>query len=500
MTMDHVDGVDALAWVIRLALGGDTAGKTPRDWNAVLRIARLERCVGLAWLRSGAFIRKAAPPALAGVWRRETAALDDAARRQFGALVRVVQRLEGASFRPAVLKGAPLSQRLYGDPFVRHSADLDLLVSPAERERAEAVLVADGWTFHSYTPEERTFRGEAEGMTVVLELHDSLTDDPLVSHFRFAAPPEERVDVEGIALPTLGARVLPSYLAIHLAKHTSAPLLWLIDFATLWNTLAHEERAAALAFARTARTHRVLRWALTRVAHLERASGADLASLARCGGGSALFREPHALRVNLMTAPTLTAAAALLYRWTSRRVGEMGTPRGRRGRFQRLERLAAIMRRVPAVDTHSLALPERTLRLELPASASLLRDVVSGGASALVVARGASMSPSIRSGARVRVAPFGAEGPRPGDVAVVETVPGEIVMHRIVALDDATVRLRGDNMAVADHPIDRSRLIGMATHVETANGARRIPRKVPGPVRRRLWSAQRRAQRLLGVS
>ena len=35
-----------------------------------------------------------------------------------------------------VLKGPPLAQRLYGDPFVREAADIDLLIAP------ESVLAA----------------------------------------------------------------------------------------------------------------------------------------------------------------------------------------------------------------------------------------------------------------------------------------------------------------------------------------------------------------------
>ena len=35
-----------------------------------------------------------------------------------------------------VLKGLPLAQRLYGDPFVREAADIDLLIAP------ESVLAA----------------------------------------------------------------------------------------------------------------------------------------------------------------------------------------------------------------------------------------------------------------------------------------------------------------------------------------------------------------------
>ena len=494
------DDVDALAWTLRFALGQESteAEGGPRDWAAVLRLARLERCVGLAWLRSGRRLRADAPPVVAAEWRREVARLDDAARRQFDGLVRVVRALEAGGLHPVVLKGAPLSQLLYGDPFVRHSADLDLLLPPTEIDRAEQLLLADGWVRQGWAADERTLRSRVSGLDVILELHQSLTDDPLIAHIALPTVERARMVVEGVDLPVLPLDVLPAYLAAHLAKHTSAPALWLIDLATLWRTLEPQERSAALDYARNTSAHRMLRWALERVSHLDRAGTGDRAALRRCGGASALFREPHALRVTVATAPSLSSAVALWARWTAGRVQTLGTvPHNRLGRLRLVEAMAGRLRGVAAPAPASAMLPRHSMQLDRASSAALLRDAIASGACTWVVARGASMSPSIPSGARVRVAPFNEHGPRAGDVAVVETDAGDIVMHRILDIDDATVWLRGDNMPVSDRPVARARLIGMATHLETVDGARVLARRVPSAVRRRFWRVQRRAERLL---
>ena len=44
-----------------------------------------------------------------------------------------------------MLKGPPLSQRLYGHPLARMARDIDLLVAPRTFQAAERVLLENGW-------------------------------------------------------------------------------------------------------------------------------------------------------------------------------------------------------------------------------------------------------------------------------------------------------------------------------------------------------------------
>ena len=57
----------------------------------------------------------------------------------------LVRRLEEAGIGAVPLKGAFLAETLYGDPGLRFSGDLDLLVDPAQLDAAAAVLMAGGY-------------------------------------------------------------------------------------------------------------------------------------------------------------------------------------------------------------------------------------------------------------------------------------------------------------------------------------------------------------------
>lgn len=45
----------------------------------------------------------------------------------------------------AIIKGAPLSQRIYGSPFLRHSGDIDFLVRRADIDFAKKILLENGF-------------------------------------------------------------------------------------------------------------------------------------------------------------------------------------------------------------------------------------------------------------------------------------------------------------------------------------------------------------------
>lgn len=494
--------LDALRWTIALACGAVPRDAVASDWDAVRHAARLERCLGIAWLRSGSFIRRAAPASVVARWRAELAALDDASRRQLGVLANVVGGLEGAGLAPVVLKGAPLSQRLYGDPFARHSADLDLFVPAHQRTDAHAWLLANGWRHDGGTaPGEAIYRADGHPVRTVLELHSTLDDDELLSTLRLGAPSATPVDVEGMRLPAHHGSSLAVYLAAHLAKHTSAPILWLVDFATLWDGMPDEQRVAAWNDARDRGGARYLRWALDRAGALRLAAGGDRRALRRCGGISGLVRERHGVMRNALLAERPIDGGRLVVAWVARRLLNLGrSPREQLGRLAWLERLAARARRLPLAPVHSSAsadvaspdVPARVLTIDAASSLALVRECVAGGASAWLVARGTSMWPAIHSGARVRIAPLGARAPRPGEIALVDAGGGEPLMHRVIGLRGRMLILRGDNMARADRPLPIASVIGIATHVDHGAGARAL---VAGRWRPRLEHFWHRARR-----
>jgi hypothetical protein len=136
---------DAVSLAIRLALGKPRFEDGSANWPLVFDAASRELLAPLAWARSGQFIRRFAGPIVTDRWRRAAMATHVRGQQQLDLLRAVAEALEDAGVDAVVLKGMPLGDRLYGDPFVRCSADIDLYVPPVQRARASVALEALGW-------------------------------------------------------------------------------------------------------------------------------------------------------------------------------------------------------------------------------------------------------------------------------------------------------------------------------------------------------------------
>ncbi len=79
------------------------------------------------------------------------------------------------------------------------------------------------------------------------------------------------------------------------------------------------------------------------------------------------------------------------------------------------------------------------------------------------------MRPLIPPGTSVRV--HGGLEPRIGDIFVAAAAVG-LVVHRVVARTESTVRLRGDDTPATDAPVSRKDLLGRVTAIEGAGGRR----------------------------
>ena len=119
-------------------------GQEPRDeglaWDDVLAVAEREGCAALCWARSGVLVRERAPAAVRDGFRARAIAIASRAERQLATLAEVLATLEGADAAPVALKGTPLAQFAHGDPLVRQSADIDVLVPRAARARRRSVF------------------------------------------------------------------------------------------------------------------------------------------------------------------------------------------------------------------------------------------------------------------------------------------------------------------------------------------------------------------------
>jgi hypothetical protein len=170
---------------------------------------------------------------------------------------RLCDLLQQAGVPPRVLKGVPLSQRVYADPSLRDVGDIDLLIAAGMEETADNVLLAEGfrrsdpaapltprrrrsWRKHGKTYTYRSDRNDFE-----IDLHWRLFRNP---HMPGNALAESGVD-EQVALGEISLAVLPLdrtflYLCVHGALDGWFRFKSLVDIAAMWQRFADEQRTA----------------------------------------------------------------------------------------------------------------------------------------------------------------------------------------------------------------------------------------------------------------
>ena len=317
------DARAAVALALRLALGTSLPDDRDADWALGFDAASRELLVPLAWTRSGQRIRDHAPAAIASAWRRGSLAAHLRGQQQLDFLRTATAALIDAGVDAVVLKGMPLGEQLYGDAFVRCSADIDLYVPAAQRARAGAALRFLGWrSIEGEAPWHETWSLWRDEVEWHLELHSSLVSDHL-AHLRVAPPAATAAWVGGHLLCAHTGPFVAPYLAAHLATHRMAPLLWLVDFATLWHASPADARVQSERAAREAGLDRYLRWACERAELLEPAARGDADALGALGIGSARRRDVHSIwrhvRLAASTGDRLQVALAFLAPRVARR-------------------------------------------------------------------------------------------------------------------------------------------------------------------------------------
>ncbi len=165
--------------------------------------------------------------------------------RHRAALAEAAGALEVRRIRAVSLKGVVLGERLYGDPALRRTSDIDVLVAEDDCERAVAALSDAGWSWKE-DPTERYYRRHHQN------LHLFRRDHPVIElHFRafvgfgIAVPSEDLVE-RAVAHRTGWIRtwvLCPEdevlYLGLHAAGHLLERLGWLYDVKLL--ALRHPE-------------------------------------------------------------------------------------------------------------------------------------------------------------------------------------------------------------------------------------------------------------------
>jgi hypothetical protein len=483
-----------LRTVLLLVLG-ERSVPDDSDWAALYELAAEERVAALAWHRNGTLIRSQAPQAVVERWRSLAMRTALQVETLLDVVAGTVTDLRNAGVHAIVLKGAPLAQRLYGDPGVRPLADCDLYVPPPERELAAEVLARAGWTSRTGEPPcEETFERWAGGQRNVIEVHSSLIDDALLAHIHM---PVEVMDAQvgRVSLPAHAGDYLPAYLAAHLAKHETSPLLWIVDLHTLWSSLPESARARARDGARRVGLERHLAWALALAAHVPRAAAgepaalADLASLRRATGDLGRVRRLIALSASPVHAARVMTGRLWPEEW---RDGWWRAPNYvlRRGAGWIARRLQLTGSPAATESTRALSVDE----LELT---SLLEETLGRGLAIWIRPRGTSMQPAIPPSAAAHIVPPSSRVVKADDIVLARLPHGRFVLHRVQHLWDHKVQLKGDAMRRRDDVVEQSAIVGICDRVEVGGVLYRAEDRPRDPVALLASAARSRLRRLV---
>lgn len=221
------------------------AAASPLDWDCFLQVVRRHRIVGL--VHEGlTHVCTAVPPDIS----REIGKLATTLVRQnlaFAAEAMRLQHLFAEANLPVVFfKGVSLAMLAYGNLSLRHSKDLDLLVSPDSILVASALLRRVG--YRQYEP-PTTFSNTQLQMWLIrckelryvhqetsaeVELHIRLFDNPLLMPKMPSTGSLRIVPIaEEIGLCTFGEEDTFAYLCAHGAIHCWFRLKWLADIGAL---------------------------------------------------------------------------------------------------------------------------------------------------------------------------------------------------------------------------------------------------------------------------
>jgi hypothetical protein len=437
-----------------LAPSGDP-GLSPAGWRALLGLAVRERCAALAWVRAGALIARCAPPETASAWRQLYITIAARGHVQIAAASEAAGQLQRQGVYPVTLKGFPLAAALYGDATARACTDIDWYVSLAERLVTRDVLRGIGWIHNgSEPPWDESFERPSSHGTMHLEVHSSLMH-PRFAYLPLPAPEHEPMLVEGVAVRRQAGALLPAYLAAHLAQHQAPPLLWDIDFATLWMGLGVSERRASRGAACEAGLERYLAWAVRRAGRVVRLAEGRTREAGALGFGASGRVDLHPAWRHVWLAPTVAHAVRAADGWLRPDWVRTTYGPGLRGVARRVAKhwRTAFVRNTRMGDQapgDGGIVPTDIARMDRARFLELVSGVVQEGGELWISVTGSSMQPTLRPGDRVLLGP--PEPIRPG-LVVLADMGGKPILHRVVLLSGEIVVLRGDASHTDDTPI-----------------------------------------------
>ncbi|UIJ47441.1 nucleotidyltransferase family protein [Sphingomonas cannabina] len=218
------------------------ASRAVTDWSRVVAIARRHRVIGLT--ADGVRRCGGAPDEIAGELKELARSMAANGLRQIAETIRLDQALRAAGARPLFLKGMPLGALAYGNPLLKHSIDIDVVVEPDALPAAAAALDDAGYIRNTPAPDlppaalaawfrhakEASWRHPVHGTCI--ELHGRILHNPLLVPALTARSPRQTVALQsGAEVETLAVPELYAHLVAHGAMHGWTRLKWLADLA-----------------------------------------------------------------------------------------------------------------------------------------------------------------------------------------------------------------------------------------------------------------------------
>jgi signal peptidase I len=134
--------------------------------------------------------------------------------------------------------------------------------------------------------------------------------------------------------------------------------------------------------------------------------------------------------------------------------------------------------------------PMRELRLDDDAFAELSAEILRQGGSFQFRAHGSSMTPFIRNGDLLTIAPVDAASLEIGDVALYRTRRDRIIAHRVVGRTtqggELVIETRGDARLASDMPVSGDRVLGRVVRIRQGGRVYRLDRG-PWRLAARVW-------------
>jgi hypothetical protein len=143
----------------------------------------------------------------------------------------------------AAFKGPVLAMQLYGDVALREYADIDIIVPPAQMDRAERVLFARGYRNtqgdqafrRAFLRHQRQYAFVRDDVDAAVDLHWDFSAEllPFPVHAAEIWSALKPVVIGGVDIPSLAGADLVLLLAGHGTKEAWRSVGWVCDFATL---------------------------------------------------------------------------------------------------------------------------------------------------------------------------------------------------------------------------------------------------------------------------